>query len=255
MDKMHLKLFCFLLISLLLALGGTAVYFARKYYLSYNLLRLYPLEDKSIRKELHVSPVNTSDIWMIGDSRIARWNKDLLSPLNSEIVNLGIEGQTTSQILSRLRNYLETGNPKWLILEAGINDLKLIGIKKDLAQQLVEDCLENIGEIVELCIKKDIDILILNIFPTGNIELPRLLVWNSFVDPAIRETNMKLKAYCRSNKLLFFDTCELLCTNDLKILKQYQDDFLHINEEGYKMLSQNLINEFGPIINSKLTKK
>lgn len=253
MDKMHLKLVCFLLISFLLLLGGTAIYFARKYYLSYNLLRLDPLEDQSFKKELLVTQENISDIWMIGDSRMARWNQDLLSPLNAKIINLGIEGQTTSQVLSRLKNYLEIGNPKWLILEAGINDLKIIGLKKDIASWLAEGCLENIGEIVELCIKKDIDIIIINIFPTGNIDLPRRLVWNSSVDPAIREANMKLKDYCESHQKLFFDTYELLCTKNFKIQKQYQDGFLHINEKGYKVLSQNLINEFGAIINSKLT--
>lgn len=253
MDKMHLKLVSFLLISFLLVLGGTAIYFARKYYLSYNLLRLDPLEDKSFKKGILVTPENISDIWMIGDSRMARWNKDLLSPLNAKIVNLGIEGQTTSQVLSRLKNYLETENPKWLILEAGINDLKIIGLKKDLAPSLAKGCLENIIETVALCNKKDIDIIIINIFPTGNIDLPRLLVWNSSVDPAIREANMKLKAYCENNQILFFDTYDLLCTNNFKIKKQYQDGFLHINQEGYKVLSQNLINKFGAIINSKLT--
>lgn len=253
MDKVHLKLVVSIFLLLFLLLGGTAWYLVKKYYLSYNLLRLDPLEDRSLKKDILGTIDTVPNIWMIGDSRMARWNKDLLSPLEPNIVNLGIEGQTTSQVLIRLEKYLKTCSPEWLILEVGVNDLKIIGLNRDLNDKLVEDCLENISEIIDLCLEKGINIIVINIIPTGNIELPRRVIWNSSVDQSIKEANRKLKDYCKIKQVLFLDTYSILCSNNFRIQEQYQDGFLHLNDKAYEVLSNTIINEFGTKINSKLT--
>ena len=247
---MRLKLVYFVFFLIILLISIAALYFIRKYYLSNNLLRLDPLEDGSIRRDMLITRDDTTNIWLLGDSRIARWDDKLLSPLGSNIVNLGIEGQTTSQVLHRLRIYSETGIPQWLILEAGINDLKIIGLNKDLSARLTEQCFKNISEIAELCIKKDINLIIINIFPTGKIELLRRIVWNSSVEPAIIEANRKIKDYCNKNEILFFDTYPFICNDNFKIKEQYQNGFLHLNDKAYKVLSENLIKGFGTVINS-----
>jgi lysophospholipase L1-like esterase len=250
---MRLKLVYFIFILFFLLSGSMAYYFVRKYYLFYNFLRLDPLEDRSLKKDLLITPDNITNVWMIGDSRIARWNMSLLSPLDASIVNLGIEGQSTAQVLNRLNNYLKIGNPQWIILEAGINDLKIIGLKKDSADQIVEDCLENIYEIIDLCLINEIRIIVINIIPPGKIELLRRLVWNSAANESIDEANRKLKDYCHGKKVFFLDTYPILCTDNSKVQEQYQDGFLHINESGYKVMSKRIIEDFGIEINSKLT--
>lgn len=213
------------------------------------------MEDSSFKKDLFVTLNNVTNVWMIGDSRVAKWDKNLLSPLDANIVNLGIEGQTTSQVLYRLKNYLEIGNPQWLILEAGINDLKVIGLNEGFTDRVMEGCLGNIFKIVELCHRKDVNIIIINIFPTGNIELGRRIVWRSSVGQAIAESNRKLENFCKVNGVLFFDTNTFLCTDKLKIKEEFQNGSLHLNKKAYEVLSKNLIKEFGPMINSNLTTK
>jgi lysophospholipase L1-like esterase len=252
---MRLKLALVFIISIFLLVSITAWYFVRKYYLSYNVLRLDPLEDSSFKKDLLIPRNNVTNIWIIGDSRVAKWNTDLLSPLDANIVNLGIEGQTTSQVLGRLKNYLETENPQWLILEVGINDLKVIGLNEGLTDRVMEGCLGNIFKIVELCQAKNVNIIIINILPIGNIELARRIVWKSSVDQAIAEVNRKLDSFCKNNGILFFDTNPILCTDKLKIKEQYQNGSLHLNDKAYEVLSKNLIKEFGPKIHSNLTTK
>jgi len=232
--------------------GLTLLYFVRKYYLSYNLMRLDPLEDSYVNKELLQTAENTTNLWLIGDSRIAKWDKNLLLPLGANIVNLGIEGQTTSQVLNRLRYYLEEGNPQWLILEVGINDLKIIGINKKYASWLVESCFDNISKIAELCLARNINIIVINIFPTGKIEILRRMIWNSSVDTSLIEVNKKLEEYCKRNGIIFYDTSTFLYNDDYRIKELYQDGFLHLNDEAYEVLSKNIINEFGTRINSTL---
>ena len=249
---MRLKLVYLIFVLFFLLSGSIAYYFVRKYYLFYNFLRLDPLEDRSLKKDLLITPDNITNIWMIGDSRVAKWNMSLLSPLDASIVNLGIEGQSTAQILNRVKNYLKIGNPQWIILEAGINDLKIIGLKEESADQIVENCLENIYEIIDLCLINEIRIIVINIIPPGNMELLRRLVWNSAASESIDEANRKLKEYCLGKNVFFLDTYPILCTDDLKVKEQYQNGFLHINESGYKVMSKRIIEDFGIEINSKL---
>lgn len=249
---MRLKVVFLIFVLILVMISMAELYLARKCYLSNNLLRIDPLEDRSLNKDLLVTPGNINNIWLMGDSRVAQWNKDLLSPLEANTVNLGIEGQTTSQVLNRIKNYFEIGNPQWLILEVGINDLKIIGLNKDLVSRSLEGCLENISKIAELCKIRNINLIIINIFPTGNIEFFRRIVWNSSVDPAIIEANRRLEDYCSKNDAYFFDTYPFLCNEDFKVHEHYQNGSLHLNDKAYKVLSERLIKEFGAKINSKL---
>lgn len=251
-QEMHLKVVLFFFIMMFIVISLSAFYFVRKYYLSYNFLRLDPLEDSNLNKDLLQTPKNTRNIWLIGDSRVSRWDINLLLPLNANIINLGIEGQTSSQVYGRLRSYLEIGNPDWILLEAGINDLKVIGLNKKYADRIIESCFANISNIAELCLDKNINLVIINILPEGNIEFSRRLVWNSSVGAAVNEVNNRLEGFCKNYGILFFDTSPFLCDEKKKIKKDFQDGALHLNYEGYKILSRHLINEIGVEINSTL---
>ena len=242
---MRVKIFCILLILCSVILCVSAFLLIRNYYLSYNLLRLDPLEEaRTTSLLLSPAPIN-GEIWLYGDSRIAQWNKDLLSSLERNIVNFGIEGQTTAQVLNRLKSNLEIRTPDWIILEAGINDFKIIGLKKELASSIIENCFKNITSIVKLCEKHNVKIIVINIFPTGKIEILRRFIWNASVDQAIKEVNEKLKSLCIENSVNYFDAFSILSDENSSVRKIYQDGFLHINTQAYEVLSEALIKEFG----------
>jgi lysophospholipase L1-like esterase len=239
---MNLKSVILLLASLCFLLGIIAYNLIKKSYLSYNLLRIDPLEINGFDAKQLQNSVNLKNVWMIGDSRIARWNKTLLASPDLSIKNLGAEGQTSSQVLNRLRYYLETEVPQCIILEVGINDLKTIGLKKSLYSLIEIQCYENITSIIELCLVKNIQIVLMNIFPTGNIECLRRLVWNSSVDSAITNVNNRLAQFCNLKGVFYFDTYKMLCDKDMEIKEIYQDGFLHISDSAYGVLSNYLIN-------------
>jgi lysophospholipase L1-like esterase len=239
---MHLKLISLLAFLFILLAGFTVFTVVKKNYLSYNMLRFDPLEENKINP---LSGLKSADIWLIGDSRIGRWDEELLSPLSDKIVNLGIEGQTSAQVLNRLKNYLEIGKPRWVFLEVGINDIKIIGVDRKLSDALKTGCFRNITAIIELSRKNNINVLVLGIFPTGDIEPLRRLVWNSSVDSAIAQVNDKLRLYCSNNDVKYFDASKILSDNKGKVKSNFQDGFLHINNEAYKVLCSNIIKEFG----------
>ena len=123
---------------------------------------------------------------MLGDLRIGRWDQDLLSG-DIKVANLGIEGQTSSQVYYRFKNYLEIDTPELVIVEVGINELKVIGFDKTLAKSITENYYRNIEAMISLCAENDIQMILINVFPVGKIELLRRLVWNSSVNETIME--------------------------------------------------------------------
>jgi lysophospholipase L1-like esterase len=218
----------------------------RSNYYDYNLLRLDPLEESSLKD--YESRISTAEIWMIGDSRIARWDTDLLKE-ESEIANLGIEGQTSAQVYYRLKNYLVSDTPSLIVLQVGINDLKIIGLDKRLKAEVSKNLCRNIEAICHLCIDRDIKVILMNIIPVGKIEPARRLVWNTELNEALDSVNAALKLMTDNEHVFYLDTYTLLSDNTKKVRTELQYDFLHINERGYEILSAALKEQIKTISN------
>jgi lysophospholipase L1-like esterase len=237
-----------ILLTLLLSSFFAIIYIkaGRDNYLKNCLLRLNPLEESQMWSGTML--LSKADIWMIGDSRIARWDTGLLND-SLVVANLGIDGQTSSQVYLRLRGYLEADTPSLIILQAGINDLKLIGLKEDLSTGIIENLCRNYEAIIKLCTDRNIKILFLNIFPTGRIEPARRLIWNKRVDEALITVNESIKSFSDGERVFFFDAFSILSAGGNKVIPEYQDDFLHINGKGYEVLSAGLELQINKILN------
>ena len=149
-------IFAFLLLLLAVAFAGIYAITFRNNYKAYNLLRIDPLETGRLRSLNQIQSVElNAHIWMIGDSRIARWDTGLLDT-GLQIANLGMEGQTSTQVLYRFKNDLGIDTPDIVILEAGINDLKVIGLDRKLAEPVKGNLFRNIEEIRALCFENNI---------------------------------------------------------------------------------------------------
>jgi hypothetical protein len=117
---MQLKVACIILFSCCTVLCIALLLLTRKHYLEYNLLKLDPLETCSSGGDIRVNSSGQTDIWLVGDSRIARWGEDMFTGFSGNKENLGIEGQTTSQCFNRLKSSFDIATPDWLFLETGI---------------------------------------------------------------------------------------------------------------------------------------
>jgi len=236
-----------LLLSILVLTFGFIILKTYKHnYKAQALLRIDPLENGSLRMENIDSVLADTEIWMLGDSRIGRWNQELLSG-DMKIANLGIEGQTSSQVYHRLKNYLEIDTPGLVIIEVGINELKVIGIDKNLAESVADNYYRNIEAMISLCTENEVKMILINVFPVGRIELLRRLVWNRFAYEAIRDVNERLKMFCNTSHIYYFDAYSILSNNSETVNPEYQTDFLHINTRGYEALSSELIKQINII--------
>jgi len=235
-----------LLLILTVAFGLITVNTYKSNYKAQNLLRIDPLENNSLSMETIGPILADADLWMLGDSRIGRWDRNLLSG-DIKVANLGIEGQTSSQVYYRFKNYLEIDTPRLVLVEVGINELKVIGLDKKLSNSITVNFYGNIEAMISLCAENDIQMILINVFPVGKMELLRRLVWNSTVNEIIKEVNDKLKSYCDNNHVFYFDAYTLLAGNGETVNPQYQADFLHINRKGYEVLSLELIKQINKI--------
>jgi len=233
-------MFALLLFLLAVAFAGIYAISFRNNYKAYNLLRIDPLETGRLRTSTQDLPELDADIWMIGDSRVARWDTRMLNT-GLQIANLGMEGQTSTQVFYRFKNDLEIDTPSMVILEVGINDLKVIGLDRELAGPVTGNLYRNIEEIRGLCIGHKIPLILIDVFPVGKIDLTRRPFWNSAVNEAISAVNETLIDYCDNQRVFYFDAFGLLSGDDEIVKTEYRDDFLHINRKGYEALNDKLI--------------
>jgi len=237
-----------LFLLIIAAAGMILIYKYKDLYKKNALLKVDPLEFASVKLVDPAAELKDSEIWMIGDSRIGRWPEELLKS-STKITNLGVEGQTSSQVLYRFKSYLEMTTPSLVILEVGINDLKIIGLDDKLSNSIIQQYYRNIEQIIQLCRVRNTRIILISIFTVGKIELPRRLVWNGSVNEAISATNLKLSSYCDEEVIFWFDANSILSDNGLTVRPEYQEDFLHINTRGYEALSSSLQEFINKVIN------
>ena len=153
--------------------------------------------------------------------------------LNLPIINSGISGYKTTDILSRMDDMVYKYNPTKVFLLIGTNDLNFTD-----DTQSVED---NIIEIVE-SIKKNrskAKIYIQSIYPVNKDVNPEVV--SNRNNEKIKTVNEFLKSYCEENNIIYIDMYNLLVDSEGNLDSKYTKDGLHENELGYARISQVLI--------------
>lgn len=227
-----------LLLSLALTIFISLLFLNKlKSYKDNLLFRLDPLEESRL---VYQGKLAEHGLWIIGDSRAASWEISQLDLNGIQSINLGIPGQTSSQVLERFRKNMRRSRPFCVLIQVGINDLKGIGLFED--KSITRDCTDHIMQILETCEKHGIKAIYSSIFPPGNIELIRRPFWEPTTIDSLIKVNTVLRDYCREKGHIYFDAYTLLESQDHPgtARKEYQQDFLHINARGYEHLSPHL---------------
>lgn len=135
--------------------------------------------------------------------------------LQTEVINAGVNGETSGQGLRRLPSVLEKYKPQILIICEGGNDI--------LRRRSLVKARENIAQMIQLARSKNIFVVLIGV-PT--VEVLTLSTAQFYQDLA-QEFNVPLE-----------DTAleEILSDDSLKI------DQVHPNEEGYRILSNKIAN-------------
>jgi len=212
----------------------------QEYYLQLNETRLDPLGLKAFPiRQARVSPADGKPlVVLLGDSRAAAWP----APTQLEgftFVNRGASAQTTAQVLGRFPYHVPSLKPDILVLEVGINDLKTIPLFPERKAAIVADCEANIQKLVELATRDNTRVILVTIFPLGQIPIERRPFWSEDVALAITEVNQFITMLA-SDSVEIFDAGKILSNESGIVDPRYSKDFLHLNATGYEALNREL---------------
>lgn len=151
---------------------------------------------------------------LLGDS-ITAWN-----PVKG-VVNLGVPGDTTRDILWRLEEIEETHGDE-ICLMAGVNDV-IMGFSREKA-------LENFSSLIWRLKKRFRRVTVISILPIDNIQR------NERIECLNREIE-KISAEARAE---YLDIHSEFMGKDGRIDPRYTTDGIHLSTKGYELLNNKL---------------
>ncbi len=172
---------------------------------------------------------------LLGDSITDSWasmDPDWFEENN--FIGRGISGQTTSQILVRMRSDVVALRPKYVVILAGVNDIAL----NNGHAPSVEAAVGSIKSMCEIAKANGIKPIVCSLLCSTNFR------WRPEVTgiyEKILQFNSLLKDYARRNRIKYVDYFSLLAGEDGKIRQEYSLDTVHPTMEGYKKMEEYLI--------------
>jgi lysophospholipase L1-like esterase len=165
----------------------------------------------------------------LGDSITDGWKLAEYFP-GRPYVNRGISGQTTPQMLVRLRPDVIALKPKVVVILAGTNDIA--GNTGPMTLEMIED---NYATIAELARAHGIRVVFASVLPIHDYGKNKVSERRS--PEQIRRLNEWLKAYAAANGHIYLDYYSRMIDEKGMLKAELAADGLHPNAEGYKIMA------------------
>jgi lysophospholipase L1-like esterase len=179
-------------------------------------------------------------ILLLGDSRIADWGLPALP--GWRVINAGLAGLTSAELRIIAPDILRSQHPAAVVIQVGVNDLKLVGVRPDLKGSLVSGCVSNVVQVAVLAREMGIRVILTPIWPVGDVPLLRWPVWSSEIPLAIVDCNQRLRLSVASipglTVLDFFEPTTPTISNTAWVA-QFRDT-LHLRWEAYLLFTKAL---------------
>ena len=148
---------------------------------------------------------------------------------NKLLINSGIGGYKTTNIIKRFRNLVEQYNSNKLFLMIGTNDIGS-GVSK-------EEIVNNIKKIISMIKEKkpNTKIYLETIYPVNNNKRKQDNMRNNKI---ISDINNELKEYCENSDIYFIDVYSHLVDESNMLKDEYTEDGLHLNNLGYEEVTK-----------------
>lgn len=179
-------------------------------------------------KEIEKVPNN---YLFLGDSITDFYDLDKYYP-DMPTVNSGVSGNTTEDILKDMKKRAYQYNPSKVFLLIGTNDLDTKHSKEDIVKN-VEKIISELKEN-----RPKAELYIESIYPV-NPDVRRSKSGNRNNDD-IKQINKELKKYCKENKINYINLYDLLKDEDDNLKEEYTKDGLHLSDEGYKVVTEEI---------------
>ncbi|MBN2403124.1 MAG: hypothetical protein JXN64_12080 [Spirochaetes bacterium] len=204
----------------------------------YHIDPLSSLQHPNSNKYISKKSREQARVILFGDSRIYQW--DPFPEFTAcEIINRGIPGETTSQLLLHIERDVISLVPDIAVVQSGVNDCIAIGVHPELETYIIESAKNNIKEISKILNSKGIRTLILTVFPVASVPLYRRFFWSEKTRVAVMEINEYILKFNSSNAKVLDCDRFFLEKNEMK--KEYANDMLHLNHAAYMKLNEHVI--------------
>lgn len=204
------------------------------FVVSYNNLKKVKSREKVITKTVEKKVVDDNYLFL-GDSITDFYDLDKYYE-DLPVVNSGINGNRTTDILNDMKNRVYRYNPSKVFLLIGTNDI-IDGKEND-------EIINNIKKIIEL-IKKNrpyAEIYLESIYPVNKTDNDKisLSMVSSRDNDQITEINKKLKQYCDDKKITYIDLYSKLVDDEGNLKLDYTKEGLHLSDDGYKVVTEEI---------------
>lgn len=185
-------------------------------------------------RELSSTTKTLPRVILFGDSRMEMWG-DQLKIDGYQIINRGIGGETTSQLLLRVENDILAINADKVVIQVGINDLKTIVFFENRKDKIINETKNNILDIVNKLKAKEVNVYLMTIIPASEpIGLWRFF-WSEEIDRQVKSTNRFIRQQHGKN-VTIIDSAPIFNHGE-KLNPEYTLDTLHMNNAGYSVLA------------------
>jgi lysophospholipase L1-like esterase len=169
----------------------------------------------------------------IGDSITDYWKLANYFPGKPYVViNRGIDGQTTPQMLVRFRQDVIDLDPAVLIVLAGTNDVAGV-----TGRTRNEDIEANYASMAELARLHHIRVVFASLLPVNNYTDDAKESFALRPRERILALNVWLKDYCAKNGFVYLDYFSAVVDDKGMLNRGLSDDGLHPNAAGYKVMA------------------
>lgn len=184
----------------------------------------------------------SDNVVFLGDSITYQYPLDEFYE-DMHVVNSGVNGNQTTDILNNMYERVYRYNPSKVILLIGTNDLT--NNRSD------EEILDNIRKII-VQIKENrpyAKIYIQSIYPISEtMQKEADILKDHKTNKRISEVNKKLKDICKEEKVTYIDTYSALLDENKELKRSYAEDGLHLTALGYIKVTNVLM----PYINDEV---
>lgn len=211
----------FVTILCILALLGTCVFLLMK-----------PEKTKVVTKKEEVVVMDDNYLFL-GDSITEQYDLDEYYN-DLPVVNSGISGNKTKDLLNDLNNRVYQYNPSKVFLLIGTNDIQS-KVEDDVIINNIKKILEDIHEN-----RPYAKLYLEAIYPVDEGSSGA----QDRTNKVIQSINASLEDYCKKNDITFIDMYDLLLDPESdkdRLFEDYSKDGLHISDEGYEVITEELM--------------
>ena len=203
-------------------------------FVKYNDLKKVKTKEKVVTKTVEEKVVDDNYLFL-GDSITDFYDLDKYYE-DLPVVNSGINGNRTTDILNDMKNRVYRYNPSKVFLLIGVNDY--LDDKSD------DEIVNNIKKIIELIMENRpyAKIYLESIYPVNKTDNDKisLSMVSSRDNDQITEINKKLKQYCDEKKITYIDLYSRLADDEGNLKLDYTKEGLHLSDEGYKVVTEEI---------------